>query len=101
MESGQLAAEAGLAVLASGNRTLLRRYRSAVERRYGSYFALGRAFVRAIGDPRVMKVATTYGLPRPALMKIVLKLLANLYEPAGGDAADRVVRALTWVAPSR
>jgi hypothetical protein len=34
-------------------------------------------------------------------MKIVLKLLANLYEPRGGDATDRVVRALTAMAPSR
>jgi geranylgeranyl reductase family protein len=101
MESGQFAAETGLAVLASGDRTLLRRYRSTVERRYGSYYAVGRAFVRAIGDPRLMKFAATYGLARPALMKVVLKVLANLYEPAGGDAADRVVRALTRMAPSR
>ncbi len=101
MESGQLAAETGLAVLASGDRTRLRRYRVAVERRFGSYFALGRVFVKLIGEPHVMRVATSYGLPRPYLMKIVLKLLANLYEPRGGDAADRVVRALTAMAPSR
>ncbi len=101
MESGQFAAEAGLAVLASGDRTLLNRYRVAVERRFGSYFALGRLFVKLIGEPHVMRMATSYGLPRPFLMKIVLKLLANLYEPHGGDAADRVVRALTAMAPSR
>ncbi len=101
MESGQLAAEAGLAVLASGDRARLGRYRTAVERRFGSYFALGRVFVKLIGEPRVMRIATTYGLPRPFLMKIVLKLLANLYNPGGGDAADRVVRALTAMAPAR
>jgi menaquinone-9 beta-reductase len=101
MESGQLAAEAGLSVLASGDRTRLRRYPAAVERRFGSYFALGRVFVKLIGEPNVMRIATRYGLPRPYLMKIVLKLLANLYEPRGGDAADRVVRALTAMAPSR
>ncbi len=48
-----------------------------------------------------MRIATTYGLPRPYLMKIVLKLLANLYDPTGGDAADRVVRTLTAVAGLR
>jgi geranylgeranyl reductase family protein len=101
MESGQFAAEAGLAVLASGDRARLDRYRAAVERRFGSYFALGRLFVKLIGEPHVMRIATSYGLPRPYLMKIVLKLLANLYEPRGGDAADRVVRALTAMAPSR
>jgi len=101
MESGQLAAEAGLAVLESGDRTRLGAYRKAVERRFGSYFAVGRVFVRLIGDPRTMKVATRYGLPRPTLMRIVLKLLANLYEPARGDTSDRVVRSLVRLAPSR
>jgi menaquinone-9 beta-reductase len=101
LESGQLAAATALAVLESGDRSRLGAYRQAVERRFGSYFALGRLFVRLIGEPRVMKVATRYGLPRPTLMKLVLKLLANLYEPAGGDGTDRVVRALTRLAPAR
>ena len=101
MESGQLAAETGLAVLESGDRTRLSAYRAAVERRFGSYFTLGRTFVRAIGDPRVMKACTRYGLPRPTLMKLVLKIMANLYEPARGDTTDRIVRALVRLAPSR
>jgi flavin-dependent dehydrogenase len=101
MESGQLAAEAGLDVLASGDRRRLSAYRAAVERRFGSYFTLGRVFVRAIGDPRVMKACTRYGLPRPTLMKLVLKIMANLYEPAKGDTTDRIVRTLVRLAPSR
>jgi flavin-dependent dehydrogenase len=101
MESGQLAAEVGLAVLESGDRTRLRGYRAALERSFGSYFTLGRVFVRAIGHPQVMKACARYGLPRPTLMKLVLKLMANLYEPARGDATDRVVRALVRLAPSR
>jgi geranylgeranyl reductase family protein len=101
MESGRLAAETALAVLESGDRTRLAAYRSAVERRFGSYYAVGRLFVRLIGDPRFMKAATRYGLPRPTLMKLVLKLLANLYEPARGDTTDRVVRAMVRLAPSR
>jgi geranylgeranyl reductase family protein len=101
LESGELAAQAALATLESGDRARLLAYRSAVEQRFGSYFAVGRLFVRLIGDPRFMKVATRYGLPRPTLMKLVLKLLANLYEPARGDAIDRVVRGLVRLAPSR
>ena len=101
MESGRLAAETALAVLESGDRTRLAAYRSTVERRFGSYYAVGRLFVRLIGDPGFMKAATRYGLPRPTLMKLVLKLLANLYEPARGDTTDRVVRAMVRLAPSR
>ena len=101
MESGQLAAETGLAVLESGDRSALTRYRGVLEERFGAYFSVGRAFVRAIGDPRVMKLAARHGLRRPTLMRIAFKLLANLYEPRGGDAADRVVKALVRMAPAR
>jgi hypothetical protein len=48
-----------------------------------------------------MKACSRYGLPRPTLMKLVLKLMANLYEPARGDTTDRIVRALVRLAPSR
>ena len=88
-------------MLSSDDRTRLSAYRAAVERRFGSYFTLGRVFVRAIGDPRVMKACARYGLPRPTLMRLVLKLMANLYEPARGDTTDRVARALVRLAPSR
>ncbi|HWD45221.1 MAG TPA: geranylgeranyl reductase family protein [Actinomycetota bacterium] len=101
MESGELAAQAGLAALESGDRARLLSYRAAVEHRFGSYFAVGRLFVRLIGDPKVMKACARYGLPRPTLMKLVLKLMANLYEPARGDTTDRVARALVRLAPSR
>jgi hypothetical protein len=37
---------------------------------------------------------------RPALMRFALKLLANLSEPRGGDAADRVISAMTRLAPN-
>ncbi len=101
LESGELAAQTALAVLDSGDRTLLERYPAALRERYARYFAVGRLFVKAIGEPRFMQMATRYGLPHRRLMKVVLKLLANLYEPVGGDVADRVVRALTALAPAR
>ena len=56
--------------------------------------------MKAIGHPEVMKVATRYGLPRTTLMKFTLKLLANLTDPRGGDAMDRVINGLTRLAPA-
>ena len=47
-----------------------------------------------------MKFATRHGMPRPALMRITLKLLANLTESRGGDAADRVINALSRLTPA-
>ena len=47
-----------------------------------------------------MKLATRHGLPRPLLMRFTLKLLANLTDPRGGDAIDRVINALSRLAPA-
>ena len=33
-------------------------------------------------------------------MRFVLKLLANLTDPRGGDASDRIITALTRLAPA-
>ena len=42
---------------------------------------------------------TKYGLPRTTLMKFLLKVMANLAEPHGGDASDRLITALSKMAP--
>jgi hypothetical protein len=47
-----------------------------------------------------MNLATKYGLPRPTLMRFTLKLLANLTDPRGGDAFDRLINGLSRVAPA-
>ena len=47
-----------------------------------------------------MKLCTQYGLPHPRLMRLVLKLLANLSDPHGSDASDRVITALQRLAPA-
>ncbi|MCW2665762.1 MAG: geranylgeranyl reductase [Frankiales bacterium] len=104
METGRLAAEAAVQGLARpegpARERALEAYPRALAARYGGYYTLGRIFVRLIGDPRVMQVATRHGLPRPLLMKFTLKLLANLTDPRGGDALDRVINGLSRAAPA-
>ncbi len=78
----------------------LQAYPAAMKDALGGYYSLGRVFVHLIGNPHVMKLATRYGLPRPTLMRFTLKLLANLTEPRGGDALDRVINGLTKMAPA-
>jgi menaquinone-9 beta-reductase len=56
--------------------------------------------VKLIGHPEIMRIATRHGMPHPMLMRFVLKLLANLTDPRGGDAMDRVINALVRVAPA-
>jgi menaquinone-9 beta-reductase len=104
METGKLAAEHVVQALARPDGPMreraLRAYPQALKAEYGGYYRLGGIFVKLIGNPHVMRIATQYGLPHPLLMRFVLKLLANLTDPRGGDAMDRVINAMTKAAPA-
>ncbi|MDG4790537.1 geranylgeranyl reductase family protein [Micromonospora sp. WMMD1102] len=104
MESGELAAEIMTQALArpagAERERALAGYPAELKARYGGYYRLGNIFVKMIGNPQVMRLATKHGMPHPTLMRFVLKLLANLTDPRGGDAMDRVINAMTKVAPA-
>jgi len=104
MESGLLAAEVAAQALARPDgpqrERALQGYPQAMKQEYGGYYTLGRVFVTLIGNPHVMSLATRHGLPRPLLMKFTLKMLANLRDPRGGDALDRVINGLSRMAPA-
>ena len=104
MEAGELAAQVIAQALArpdqASTERVLHGYPQALKDAYGGYYTLGRKFVQAIGNPRLMQFATKHGMPRPALMRFTLKLLANLTEVRGGDAADRVIHALSKMTPA-
>jgi flavin-dependent dehydrogenase len=103
LEAGHMAAETAIQALARpaglSRERVLEGYAAALDATYGGYFTLGRVFARMIGNPTFMKQATKYGLPRPALMRFTLKLMANLTDPRDGDAHDRIINALSKVAP--
>ncbi|MDG4803468.1 geranylgeranyl reductase family protein [Micromonospora sp. WMMD980] len=104
MESGELAAEVAVQALArpagAERERALMAYPQELKARFGGYYRLGGIFVKLIGRPEVMRMATKHGMPHPMLMRFVLKLLANLTDPRGGDAMDRVINAMTRVAPA-
>ena len=105
MESAEMAADAIVEARSRGFNTssaerAMRAYPKRLKAELGGYFRLGTVFVKLIGDPRIMKLCTTYGLPRPRLMRFVHKLLANLTDAHDGDAADRIINALCKAAPS-
>ncbi|MBU7598321.1 geranylgeranyl reductase family protein [Streptomyces sp. P38-E01] len=103
MESGQIAAE--VIVQAQSRQTpaqrelAMQRYPKVLKDTYGGYYTMGRVFVKLIGNPKIMKLATERGLTHPMLMRFTLKMLANLTDPSGGDAMDRVINGLTKLAP--
>lgn len=104
MESGRIAADIVASALArptfEGQVRVLRSYPGAMKQALGGYYQLGRVFVELIGHPQIMKICTTYGLPRPVLMQFTNKLLAHLYDTRDGDWMDRLLTGLTKVVPS-
>jgi menaquinone-9 beta-reductase len=103
MESGEIAADViaqALARKSGKERELaLTAYPRILKDTYGGYYTLGRAFVKLIGNPKVMRLATQRGLSHPMLMRFTLKLLANLTDPKGGDAMDRIINGIAKVVP--
>ena len=104
MESGELLARVVAQALARPTRVqterVLRSYPDELAAAYGRYYTLGRVFVELIGRPKLMRYATGRGMHHPQLMRFALKLLANLSDPRDGDASDRIISAMTRLAPS-
>src|SRR5207247_4928451 len=103
MEWGEMRARTLVQGLARPRRAeterVLAGYPAALSQAYGGYYALGRTFVKLIGKPTLMRIATKHAMSRPALMRFALKLLANLTDPRG-DASDRLVNGLSRLAPN-
>jgi geranylgeranyl reductase family protein len=103
MESGEILARTIVQALARSRRAeterVLAGYPHALNQAYGGYYALGRTFVKLIGKPTLMRIATKHSMGRPALMRFALKLLANLTDPRG-DASDRLVNGLSRLVPN-
>jgi menaquinone-9 beta-reductase len=104
MESGELAAEVAVQALhrspGPARERALRAYPMELAHRYGGYYRLGGWFVKLIGNPQLMRFGTRHGLPHPMLMRFVLKLMANLTDPKGGDATDRIINVLAKAVPA-
>lgn len=104
MESAEMAAaviaQAFARPTADARERALASYPTRLAEAFGGYYTLGRLFVRLIGHPEVMKIATRRGLSYPTLMRFTLKLLANLTDARGGDAMDRTITALRRLAPA-
>ncbi|EWT04884.1 drug:proton antiporter [Intrasporangium chromatireducens Q5-1] len=103
MESGRVAAEIVAQAFArtsdAGRERVLQSYNARMKQELGGYYTLGRHFAALIGKPEVMRLATKYGLPRTTLMKFLLKIMANLAEPAGKGAGDRIINTLSRLTP--
>lgn len=103
MESARLGADVVLkALAASGDQVeaTLATYPRVMRDALGGYFTLGRYFATIIGNPQVMRLGVTYGLPRQTLMKTIVRVMANVHDPHGTSPTDRMMNALTRIVPA-
>jgi geranylgeranyl reductase family protein len=101
-ETGRLAAEALDEALRTGNGLALQGYPRRLDEVYGLYFKVARVFVRAIGNPAVMRELTRVGFHSRTLMEWVLRIMANLLRPdelGPAEAAYKLVERMVAVAP--
>jgi len=101
-ETGRMAADAIDTALRTGDGLALQRYPEQLDAAYGLYFKVARAFVRAIGNPAVMRELTRVGFMSRSLMEWVLRIMANLLRPdelGPAEAAYRLVERLVAFAP--
>jgi geranylgeranyl reductase family protein len=104
MESAKIAAQYVVQALARSEgparERALNGYPAAMKQALGSYYTLGNTFSKLIANPTIMRLCTRHGLPKDKLMRLVLKLLAGLYDPRDGDYMDRIIMVATKLAPS-
>jgi geranylgeranyl reductase family protein len=101
-ETGRMAASAVDAALAGGGGLALQAYLRQLEEEYDLYFRVARAFVRAIGNPAVMRELTRVGMRSRSLMEWVLRIMANLLRPdeiGPAEAAYKMVERIVAVTP--
>lgn len=100
MEAAQLAADVVDDALTTRRTADLDRYDAQLRARIGGYYTLGKLFAELVGDPDVMHVCTTYGMPYRPLMELVLKLMAHLTDRDPADKKDILLNTLQRLAPA-
>ena len=103
-ETGRIAAESAHRALVSDDLARLGEYSQTLDEVYGDYYRVGRLFVRAIGNPAVMRTLVRTGIRSQPLMEWVLRVMSNLLRPEDAGMAERVYWALERIvakAPDR
>jgi geranylgeranyl reductase family protein len=97
-ETGRLAASfLGEALVGGGNESISA-YARCLDEFYGTYYRVGRAFVRLVSDPRRMRLCVSSGMHSRAFMAVLLRIMANLMRPQVVGPAEAGYSAMVGVA---
>jgi geranylgeranyl reductase family protein len=97
-ETGRLAAEILGEALHCADPGRLADFDQRVEDTYGDYYRVGRAFVRLIGRPEIMKLCVGQGMRSRHVMEVVMRVMANLLRPDSHGLAESAMKATIGLA---
>ena len=100
IEAAEMASRAIDDALRTRRDDALLAYPAELKRAWGGYYQLGRVFLTVMADPTVMKLATTYGMPRRRLMDFVFRTMAHLVNEKNRNVTDVVINTLSRVVPA-
>ncbi|MGH9297312.1 MAG: geranylgeranyl reductase family protein [Acidimicrobiales bacterium] len=92
-ETGRLAAEVLTTALGSPGELSLETYEERLQAEYGRYYAVARAFVKAIGHPRLMRAAVGTGMYSRPIMEWMMRIMANLMRPELAGPPEAIYRS--------
>lgn len=96
-ETGAMAANAVLEAIKNDDNTYLYSYTEELTKEFGQYYKVARLFVKAIGNPRVMRECVRVGMHSKPLMEWLLKIMANLMDPNDKGTAEWAYNSLSSV----
>ncbi len=99
-ETGRMAADHIARAIEADDLSLLHRYTTNLQDEYGLYYKMARVFVKAIGNPAVMRTLAHTGLRNRPLMEWTLKVMANLLDEDDKKFGERAYDALAAVVKS-
>lgn len=97
-ETGRIAARHIDEALRAGSSPSLDGYTQELEETYGSYYRLGRRFVKTIGHPAIMEKLVSMGMQSKSVMSFAFTMMCNLEDPKSGGAEQLGIRALKRLA---
>ena len=100
-ETGHLAADTIAAALRCSSEAeaaaTLAAYEARLAEEYARYYAIAKAFVRVIEEPKIMRALVAAGMYVPPVMKGVLRIMANLNRPDRHVGSEALYNTLVKV----
>lgn len=97
-ETGRLAAATVASALEARDPRLLVEYDRSLERIYGLYYRVARAFIDVLSRPGLMRVCVNTGMYSRSVMEWLLRIMGNYLRPDEVGPAEAVYKAVAALA---